>query len=73
MNCGNTYLHVLTAYQQGLVTEEAITQAAVRLYTTRYLLGLFDEGEYDTIPYEKVECKEHLTLADRVAKESVVL
>ncbi len=73
LNCGNTYLHVLTAYQQGLVTEDAITQAAVRLFTTRYLLGLFDESEYDTIPYEKVECKEHLALADKVAKESVVL
>ena len=73
LNCGNTYLHVLTAYQQGLVTEDAITQAAVRLYTTRYLLGLFDESEYDAIPYEKVECKEHLALADKAAKESVVL
>ena len=73
LNCGNTYLHVLTAYQQGLVTEDAITQAAVRLYTTRYLLGLFDESEYDTIPYEKVECEEHLALADKAAKESVVL
>lgn len=73
LNCGNTYLHILTAYQQGLVTEDAITQAAVRLYTTRYLLGLFDESEYDTIPYEKVECKEHLALADKAAKESVVL
>lgn len=73
LNCGSTYLHVLTAYQQGLVTEEAITQAAVRLYTTRYLLGLFDESEYDAVPYEKVECKEHLALADKAAKESVVL
>ena len=73
LNCGNTYLHVLTAYQQGLVTEDAITQAAVRLYTTRYLLGLFGESEYDKIPYEKVECKEHLALADKATKESVVL
>lgn len=73
LNCGNTYLHILTAYQQGLVTEEAITEAAVHLYTTRYLLGLFDESEYDAIPYEKVECKEHMQIADKIAKESVVL
>ncbi|MCM1253959.1 MAG: glycoside hydrolase family 3 C-terminal domain-containing protein [Clostridium sp.] len=73
LNCGNTYLHILTAYEQGLVTEETITQAAVHLYTTRYLLGLFDGSEYDTVPYEKVECEEHLAAADKAAKESVVL
>jgi len=33
LNCGNTYLHILKAYQDGLVTEEAITQAAVRLFS----------------------------------------
>ena len=38
VNCGNTYLHILSAFQDGLVTEEAITDAAVRLFTTRYLL-----------------------------------
>ena len=73
LNCGNTYLHILSACQQGLVSEEAITEAAVRLFTTRYMLGLFDKSEYDSIPYEAVEEKEHLALADRVAKESVVM
>lgn len=73
LNCGNTYLHILSAYQQGLVTEEAITEAAVRLYTTRFLLGLFDKNEYDAISYETVECAKHLELADRAAKESIVL
>ncbi len=73
LNCGNTYLHLLSAYQQGLVTEEAITQAAVRLYTTRFLLGLFDKTEYDAIPYEVVECEKHIALADKATKESVVL
>ena len=73
LNCGNTYLHILSAFQQGLVTEEGITEAAVRLYTTRYMLGLFDGSEYDSIPYEAVECSGHLALADRAAKESVVM
>lgn len=73
MNCGNTYLHILNAYQQGLVTEEAITQAAVRLFTTRYMLGLFDGSDYDQIAYECVECKEHLKLAQKAAEESFVL
>lgn len=73
VNCGVTYLHLLTAYQQGLVTEEAITQAAVRLFTARYMLGLFDKTELDKIPYECVECKEHLALSQKAAEESFVL
>lgn len=73
LNCGNTYLHILAAYEQGLVTEETITEAAVRLFTTRYLLGLFDASEYDAISYETVECEEHLAVADRITKESVVM
>ncbi|MCM1540689.1 MAG: glycoside hydrolase family 3 C-terminal domain-containing protein [Blautia sp.] len=73
VNCGSTYLQLLKAYEQGMVTEEDITQAAERLFTTRFLLGLFDETEYDKIGYEKIECKEHLQLADRAAAESVVL
>lgn len=73
LNCGNTYLHVLRACLDGLVTEETITQAAVRLFTTRYLLGLFDGSEYDQIPYEVVECKEHIELAEQTAEKSFVL
>ena len=73
VNCGNTYLHMMKAYQDGLVTEEEITQAAERLFTTRFLLGLFDETEYDKIGYDKIECPEHLALADRATAEGVVL
>lgn len=73
VNCGNTYLHMLSAYNQGLVTEEDITIAAERLFTTRFLLGMFDETEYDKIGYDKIECKEHLELADKATAEGVVL
>ena len=73
VNCGVTYLHLLKALQDGLVTEEEITNAAERAFTTRYLLGLFDGSEYDNIPYEKVECEEHLEVAQQIAKESIVL
>ncbi|HIS31337.1 MAG TPA: glycoside hydrolase family 3 C-terminal domain-containing protein [Candidatus Limivivens intestinipullorum] len=73
LNCGNTYLHILKAYQDGLVTEETITQAAVRLFTTRFLLGLFDGSEYDSIPYTEVESPKHLRLAQQAALESMVL
>lgn len=73
LNCGNTYLHILGAVQDGLVTEETITEAAIRLFTTRYLLGLFDGSEYDAIPYTEVESPAHLALAEKAAQESFVL
>lgn len=73
VNCGVTYLYALKALELGMVTEEQITQAAVRLFTTRFLLGLFDDTEYDQIPYEKVECEEYLELARQAAGEGVVL
>lgn len=73
INCGVTYQYLLKALQEGLVTEEEITEAAVRAFTARYLLGLFDESEYDQIPYEKVECEEHLAVAEQMTGESVVL
>ena len=73
LNCGNTYLHILNAYEHGMVTEETITEAAVRLFTTRYLLGLMEGSEYDSIPYTEVESPEHLELARKAAEESFVL
>lgn len=73
LNCGNTYLHVWNAYQHGLISEETITESAVRLFTTRFLLGLFEGSEFDEIPYEKVECAEHIALAEKAARESIVL
>lgn len=73
LNCGNMYLFLLEAYHQGLVTEEQITTAVERLFTTRFRLGLFEETEYDKIPYEKVECAEHVEMAIEAARKSVVL
>ena len=74
LNCGNTYLRILQAYEQGLVTEEQITQAAERLMTTRFMLGMFDlDNEYNKIPYEVVECREHLETAEEMAAKGVVL
>ena len=73
VNCGESYYHLLDALGQGLITEEQITEAAVRLFTTRYLLGLFEGSEYDAVPYTAIECEEHLELAHKAALESCVL
>ena len=73
LNCGCTYLVLDKAVMQGKVSKETVRQAAIRLFTTRFLLGLFQETEYDNIPYDVIECKEHLALASKAAAESVVL
>jgi len=74
LNCGNTYLHMLEALKEGLVTEEQITTACERLFTTRYLLGLFDEDcEYNAIPVTACDTDEYAALALEAAENSMVL
>lgn len=73
LNCGCTYQRILNAYEQGKVTREQINASAVKLFTTRYLLGLFDQSALDEIPYSVVGCREHLDLAYTAAVKSCVL
>lgn len=73
VNCGCTYQRIMNAYHEGLLDEALIRRSAVRLFTTRYLLGMFDETDYDNIPYEVVDCPAHAALAARAARESMVL
>ena len=73
LNCGCTYRSILSAYDKGLIDKEDIRKAAVNLFTTRYLLGEFEKNDFDKIPYETVECKEHLKLAREAAQKSVVM
>ena len=74
MSCGDVYLHMLEALEEGLVTEEQITAACERLMATRFRLGMFsDDCEYDKIPYSENGTKEHHDLAIKAAQESMVL
>ncbi len=74
LNCGCTYEYLLDALQEGLVTEEEIRAAAVRVFTTRFKLGMFDpDCDYDNIPYTVVCCREHQELALQAAERSAVL
>jgi beta-glucosidase len=65
----------MKAYEEGMISEEDITRCAVRLFTTRFLLGILgDKGsEYDAIPYEVVECRRHQEMAYHAARKSCVL
>ena len=74
LNCGCTYEKLVAAVMAGKVKEETIRESAVRLFTTRYMLGIMGEGsEYDAIPYTVVECDAHQKKADQAALEGCVL
>ena len=74
INCGNTYLHLKQALTDGLISEEQVTEAAVRAFTTRYLLGLFDEMcEYNAINYQKNDSQANANQALAAARKSMVL
>ena len=73
VNCGCTYQNIMLAYDNGLLDEKFIRQSAVRLFTTRFRLGMFDGSEYDSIGIEKIECREHLALSEEAARKSCVL
>ena len=73
LNCGCTYNFILEAIRRGMLDEEFVTRSCIRLFTTRFKLGLFDETEFDKIPYSVVESPQHIALAHRAAAESVVM
>ncbi len=74
LNCGCTYEKLVAAVMAGKVKEETIRESAVRLFTTRFMLGILGEGsEYDAIPYTVVECEAHQKKADQAALEGCVL
>ena len=73
LNCGCTYNHLLAALNKGLVTEDDITRSAVRLFTARFMLGMFDRTEWDSLGLDDVDTPEHHELALQAAAESFVL
>lgn len=74
LNLGSIYRHLSEALLQGLVSEDDIRRAAVRVFTVRYLLGEFEkERPYADIPLDKVCCEEHRALNLEAARQSLVL
>ena len=74
LNIGQSYLHLPEAYERGLVSEKTITEACVKLFETRFRLGMFDSDcEYDNITLDVIECDGHRALNRKMAEESIVL
>ncbi len=73
VNCGCTYQKILNALEEGILDEKYVTESCVRLFTTRFLLGMFDKTEFDDLNQLDVETEEHLALSEKAAGESIVL
>lgn len=74
VNCGCTFVYLLSALEKNLITKEHIRQACIHLMKTRIRLGMFDsKTEYDSIPFTAVSSKEHKAVSLRCAEKSMVL
>ena len=70
---GETYRALPEALRRGLVSEGDLDRAAVRLFTLRYRLGMFDENPYRRIPASAIDSPENAAVNLQAAKESLVL
>jgi len=76
LECGDTYATLVTAVQQGLITEARIDTAVTRLFLARMKLGMFDPPDmvrWTQIPFSVLDDSAHRALARQAARESIVL
>ncbi len=76
LTCGNEYLSLKKAVEEGLIDETTIDQSVQRLMLARIRLGMFDPEEmvgYARIPFSDNDRPEHGDLALDVARQSMVL
>ena len=72
----SSFATLATSVKQGLVSEQDIDKAVIRLMTARMRLGLFDPPEkvqYTKILIDVVNSPAHRQLARQAARESIVL
>ena len=74
LNCGEAYAHLVEAYEEDLVSDEAIDEAVLRLFTIRVLLGEFeDERPFADVSYDELDCPKHRSLNLEASKQALVL
>ncbi|MBQ3637439.1 MAG: glycoside hydrolase family 3 C-terminal domain-containing protein, partial [Clostridia bacterium] len=68
------YKDIREAWDRGLLSEEDLDRAVLRLLTVKFSLGLFDEPFVDPDRADRiVRCEEHKRIAAKAARESLVL
>ncbi|MBF0440923.1 MAG: glycoside hydrolase family 3 C-terminal domain-containing protein [Oligoflexales bacterium] len=78
LECGEQVMkdNLAPALASGMVTGEKINEAARRVLTVRFRLGMYDSKDlvpYSKLPPETVGSKKHMELALRSAREGIVL
>ena len=76
LNCGQIFLYLKQAVEEGRVDEKRLDEALTNLYTTRMKLGVFDKKEnnpFDKITYDVVDSKSMQELNLKAAEKCVVL
>ena len=74
LNCGCVYACMMEALRRGWIEREDIARAAVRLFTTRFLLGEFEENPpFADISLQVVDSPAHRALNRKMAQEAMVL
>lgn len=70
----SSYQKMVTAYNEGWITEEDIDRAVLRVLTAKFSIGLMDAPFADPkLADEIVRCDEHKQLALDAARRSIVL
>jgi beta-glucosidase len=76
LTCGGEYRSLLDEVKASHITEAEVTQAAERLFTARFRLGMFDPPNrvpYSKIPYSENDSANHRQLALAAEREAIVL
>ena len=76
LNCGQIFLYLKQAVEEGRVDEKRLDEALTNLYTTRMKLGVFDKKKnnpFDKITYDVVDSKSMQELNLKAAEKCVVL
>ena len=73
---GDDSSHYVDAVNQGLLSLQDLDRSVKRLFRARFQLGMFDPPElvaYARIPYSETDSEAHRQLANKLARESMVL
>ena len=76
IECGSAYVNLVSAVEEGLITEKDIDVSIRRILNGLFELGFFDPASmvpWSTIPYSNVDSQEHKDHALKVARQSLVL
>lgn len=75
INCGCTYERLIDGLKLGLIKEEDIRESAIRIFTTRFSLGI-EQGQstvYDNLSVESINTPKNRKMAKTAALKSTVL